>query len=822
MPTPTIHPSTRRLLALVSLFVLVLNACSFSLVDIQKLFFPTSTPSLPSGPTPTPQPSAAIRFNVTLPTPLLAGEVLSLSVVDEITGLGLNPVNYSMQGMDTLHYTVTIPFALNSIIKYRYMRQGRLPTLEDTSADKTVRYRMYFVTGSGTVEDLVSSWADSLFNSPYGRIAGQIAASTDNTTIPNVLVTAGGQQTLTDSTGAFTLEGLPAGTHNLVVYSIDGAYQTFQQGARVEVGKLTQVNLSLAPASMVNVSFTVSLPANTIHNVPVRLAGNLYQLGNTFGDLQGGLSTVAARMPVLSSLPDGRYTLSLALPVGADIRYKYTLGDGFWNAEHDSDGAFVLRQLIVPDLQTSLQVQDDVQTWQAGSYSPILFEVDVPASTPVGDVVSIQFNPYGWTEPIPMWPRGNNQWVYQLYSPLNMLGEFEYRYCRNDQCGVADDVSTTTGHHGRPISPSLAPQDLQDTVTAWSWLQSSAPAALVGFPVTPRPAGFWAGVEFLPARDPTWQVWMPLAIQDIQSRYANWLVYTPSWTVSRTSPFVFSLVPGANALWADDLDTLNHAHVANLNVALFPAANFPSDVATWWQSAARDPAWWEAWFNRYAAFAAYHADLAAKAGAQVLILGGDWVAPALPGGQVKGSSSGVPADAETRWGAILADVRQRFGGQVLWAFSYPGGLQSMPAFARNLDGVYLLWYAPLSGSNVDDMKAAAGQLLDNEVQPFQQTLGKPVILAAAYPSVNGAAGAALPAQALFQVGASTGMVDLQAQQDVYQALLLAVNERAWLGGFVSRGYYPPAALQDGSASVHGKPVEDLLWYWFGRFTGAVK
>src|SRR5659263_274802 len=85
-----------------------------------------------------------------------------------------------------------------------------------------------------------------------------------------------------------------------------------------------------------------------------------------------------------------------------------------------------------------------------------------PAYTPVTDIVSIQFNPYGWTEPIPMWPLGNNQWVYQLYSPLNMLGDFEYRYCRNDQCGIADDVQTSTGHLGRPVSTSLVPQDLQD------------------------------------------------------------------------------------------------------------------------------------------------------------------------------------------------------------------------------------------------------------------------------------------------------------------------------------------------------------------------
>ena len=814
-------PSPRRLLSLFSLLVLLLSGCSFSLLNIPKSNSPTSTPVLPSGPTSTPQPSAAITFKVTLPTPLLAGELLDLSVVDEITGLGLNPVNYAMQGMDTLHYTVTIPFAINSVVEYRYVRQGKLPTLEDDSADKTVRYRLYFVTGPGAVEDVVSSWADSLFSSPYGRITGQVVASGNNAPVPNILIVAGGQQTLTDSTGNFTLEALPVGTHNLVAFAIDGAYQTFQQGARVEAGKSTQVTLALTQASMVNVVFTLSVPANTLQTVPVRLAGSLYQLGDTFSDLQGGLSTVAARMPVLTPLADGRYSITLALPAGADIRYKYTLGDGFWNAEHSTDGAFVLRQFVVPASQTPVQVQDTVQTWQAGTASPILFEVNVPAYTPVGDSVSIQFNPYGWTEPLPMWPRGNNQWVYQLYSPLNMLGDFEYRYCRNDQCGIADDVATVPGQRGRLVSTSLAPQDLQDTITGWNWLQASTPAALVGQPVTQRTTGFWAGVEFLPAPDPTWQVWTPMAIQDVKSRYANWLVLAPTWSVSRTNPFVFSPIPGVDALWDDNLDTISHAHASNLSTALFPAINLSSDAAAWWQSAPRDAAWWEAWFNGYAAFAAYHADLAAKAGANALILGGDWVAPALPGGQVNGTGSGVLADAETRWDAILADVRQRFSGQVFWAVSYPGGLQSVPAFLNNLDGVYLLWYAPLNGSSVEDMRASAGKLLDDEIQPFQADLGKPVILAVAYPSTNGAANAALSAQTLFQPGKSQALVNLQAQEDVYQALMLAVNERAWLGGFVSRGYYTPAALQDGSASVHGKPAEDVLWYWFGRFLGAV-
>ena len=819
MRTFFFKPSARSLLAVASLLVIFLSGCSLSLLNNPVPIPPTSTAYIPAGPTATPQPSAAVTFKVKLPSPLQAGEVLNLSVVDEVTGLGLNPVNYAMQGMDALQYTVTIPFALNSVVKYRYVRQGSLPILEDTSADKPVRYRLYHVTGPGAVEDVVSAWAGSLFSSPAGRITGQILDSNSGKPLVNILIAGGGQQTLSDSNGNFILEALPAGTHNLAAYAMDGSYKTFQQGATVEADKTTKVTFKLTPADMVNITFTVAVPAGTIQNVPIRLAGNLTQLGDTFGDLQGGLSTVAARMPVLAPQPDGRYSLTLALPAGMDIHYKYTLGDGFWNAEHSSNGSFVVRQMIVPT--APIQVQEAVETWQSGSFSSVLFEVNAPANTPVGDVVSIQFNPYGWTEPMPMWPRGNNQWVYQLYSPLDMLGDFEYRYCRNDQCGVADDMETAPGKPGRPVSTSLVPQDLQDSISAWAWLQPASTSPVVAVPVNAFPGEFRAGVEFLPSRDPTWQAWIPLAVQDVKGRFANFVVLSPTWSVSQTNPFVFSSVPGPDPLWSDNQDTSNHVRASGMSVALFPQVNLPGDPAKWWGTTPRDAAWWESWFQRYTAFADTHADLAEKVGAQALILGGDWVAPALPGGEVNGASSGVPVDAEARWHTILADVRQRYHGQVLWAVSYPGGLKSAPAFANNLDGIYLLWSAPLNGSSVNDLKAAAGQLLDNDIRPFQTSLNRPVFLAAAYPSAEGAAGEPLSVQALFQPGAAQAQVNLQAQADVYQALLMAVNERAWLGGFISRGYYPAAALQDASASVHGKPAEDVLWYWYGRMMGEV-
>jgi hypothetical protein len=49
------------------------------------------------------------------------------------------------------------------------------------------------------------------------------------------------------------------------------------------------------------------------------------------------------------------------------VRYKYTLGDGFWNAEHKANAEFNVRQLIVPEEDTV--INESVETWQAGSNS---------------------------------------------------------------------------------------------------------------------------------------------------------------------------------------------------------------------------------------------------------------------------------------------------------------------------------------------------------------------------------------------------------------------------------------------------------------------
>jgi hypothetical protein len=814
-----------------SIIVILLSSCQFNIFGLG-----TTTPSasIPFPPPPEPQPMAEVFFATTIPSPLLPGETLVLSVVDEVTGLVLNPTNYIMQPGDSLHYYIAIPFAVNSVVKYRYMKQSSVPIFEDNYKDLTVRYRLYFVGGPGEVLDTITSWNGNPYTGDVGRITGRVVSETDGAGIPDILICAGGNQTLSDSNGEFVLEGIAPGTQNLVAYSLDGRFQPFQQGAKIIADKRTPVNIRMASAPLVNVVFSVIVPANTVPSAPIHLAGNLFQLGNSFGDLKGGVNGVAVNMPVLTPMLDGRYTLSMMLPAGADIQYKYTLGDGFWNAEHSVGGDFNIRQLIVPN--SGGVIQDVIETWQSGPSAPILFEVTAPAETPKTDIVSIQFNPYGWTEPLQMWPLGNNRWVYQLFSPLNMLGSFEYRYCRNDQCGISDDAATSGNSPGRFVSTSLTPQDLQVEIKSWKWVSGVVPEIKQeDVIVQARDPGFWAGVEFQSKYNPTWRPWIKQAFQNISSFGSNWIVLSPTWTYQGNNPFEFSLIPGQDQIGFESIETINAARAHNLNTAIFPTAKFPLSEEEWWKTATRDTKWWDAWFARYRSFSLYYADLAMANNVQTLIIGGNWLGPALPGGILSdGSSSNVPADVEARWSSLVAEIRQHYNGQIFWAINYPGGLTNAPGIIYELDGIYLLWHAPLSiemQPSVSDMQNIAAGMLDNEIRSFQMTFQKPLVISVSYPSITGTSKACIPDEVggcvkwsdLDQPSITLGIVeiDMQAQFDAYQALLRAVNERSWISGFISRGYYPPVALQDPSNSINGKPTEALLNYWFPRFIGII-
>ncbi|HEB65297.1 MAG TPA: carboxypeptidase regulatory-like domain-containing protein, partial [Chloroflexi bacterium] len=661
MNTPETRPFPGRGRRRIAFWVALL------LLGVQSACTGAAPPPAPS-PQVTLPPEAYVTFEVTIPANTPAQEGVSLVVLDEVTGLALNPARYPMEAQDATHYRVEVAFPLNTMVKYRYEREGEIALPEHNTDNRQVRYRLFRVLGPATVQDSVSRWVDTPFEGQTGRLQGRLIEAESGAPLPGILLTCAGRQTYTAADGSYTLEGLPVGTHWLVAYAPNGRHEPFQQQVEIAPQATTPAILTLAKRPLVNVTFVVSPPADMPPLLPMRLAGNLSTLGNTYADLEGGISTPALRLPRLSARPDGRHTLSLQLPSGAEVRYKYTLGDGYWNAEHTAAGDFRVRRLLVPD--HDVEIEDRVETWYDGEHPYLTFDVRVPPETPPEEMVAVQLSSFGWMEPFPMWEVEANHWTYFIFSPLEGITDLHYRYCRNAQCGLADAADTAgERHQGHTLDLRAANTPGPEVVAAWQWWEGEPAEKTPPFGTTPRPAGFAAGVAFPPAYAPSWQALYPQALERARGMHANTVIFSPAWHFTRNQPAVLEPVSGVDASWEDWRDLSFQAMRRGLQVALYPQPQAALSSEAWWQAAPQDAAWRKGWFEMYRRFALHHALLAESIGAQSLILGGPWVTPALP------EAESAPPDAEAHWRALLDEIRLYYHGELRWALPYrPGDL----------------------------------------------------------------------------------------------------------------------------------------------------
>ena len=150
--------------------------------------------------------------------------------------------------------------------------------------------------------------------------------------IPSLMVSAGGAQTISAADGSFLLEGLPPGVHNLTLYAMDGSYQPFPargtRGGRLDypgrnpnaAGKILQIS-----------SLSSSPPKGPCRWSRCAWQATCTRWATPSPTWRSGASTLPVNMPRMSTLPDGRYTLTLSL---ADRRrYPLQIYPGRWLLE---------------------------------------------------------------------------------------------------------------------------------------------------------------------------------------------------------------------------------------------------------------------------------------------------------------------------------------------------------------------------------------------------------------------------------------------------------------------------------------------------------
>lgn len=743
-------------------------------------------------------PQAEVVFQVTLPSAIPQDSKLMFEMVDDVTGLAFNPPRYEMTQQDERTYFVKLDLVIGSAVKYRYVRQADVSTVEFDPHGNQVRFRLAEINGPAIFQDSVSAWVDQSFTGKVGRITGQMFDASGNTPVQNLLICADGLQTTTASDGTFILEGVSVGTHNLVAYSMDGAYASFQQGVVVSEGANTPVVAALTKRPTVNVTFNVTMPKDFVTDLPLRLATNLQSLGNAYTDLSSGSTMVAANLPIFTKKSGSTYTLTLSLPTGVDLRYKVTLGDGLWNGELSDQGSFILRQLLVGTKDQNVNLK--VATFTTPGFAPVSFDVLDSAGLPADEVVSIQFNPFGWFEPIPMLKSSDREWKFTLYSPMNILGPVEYRFCRNSSCESGSSVASTP----QAFTPSSTTQELTTTVTQWSNLQNyqlSPDQLITASDGISARTDFLAGFELSPDYSASEAIYSKYGLEKVLNTGSNFVIISPTWTAIRNNPPIFSSLPGENINFTDYALQFGQIRSKGAQVAVFPQMKFEGSSTNFWKAASKE-GWNQSWFDRYERFILNSADWATQSGADALILGD----PSINFGE----------KTNEKWQTLVSQARSRFSGKIIGVFVYPLDDQT-PAWLNSVDEIYILYSPTLSQDSATTTQTLIEfmqQDLTNNLYSKLKDLNKPVIIGINYPSAQNAFAGCKDDSGSCLNSWGSGNTDIFVQLKIYNAAIIASSKQGWINGFISRNFNPEAALSDNSSSINGKPAMDILWFWY--------
>lgn len=757
-------------------------------------------------------------FQARLFQPLAEGETLYFELVDEITGIALNPTRYKMEAIGSAEFAVRMPLPVGSLVRYRYVRDSAQNVIEKDAKGEKVLYRLYKVTGPGQVNDLVASWDEQKYIAETGEISGFIYDVDTEAPLGEILVAVNGQQTYTSFDGFFVFENVPTGEFPIVAVHPDGLYEVFQQNAVVAGNSVTPATFGMKRSKQVKVTFEVHIPEDTHPNAVIRMLGNLHRLGSSFSELADGTSIVPSITPVLEHVKDDLYSVSLELPAGLDLRYKYSIGDGFVNAEHAADSTFKVRQLIVPGRDTI--IRDQIESWYSSGSAPVQFRVAVPPNTPTSDSISIQFNPYAWMQPIPMWKNGENEWTYTLYGPFDYLDQSQYRFCRNEACGISDDA-ITRGVNGLGYLLDLTngtPLTINYQIAQWHGLQD------VKYNVDTSATAdnlLIKGFQMKTPYDPKWAPHLDKGMIEAAVNGGNWIFFNPTWTFE--SDGSARLNPGLDPMSTDIRSFLRLTNDAGLNFALYPQLNAEVSSDRYWNSTELTYNWWQRWFTNYQRFVLNYADFASQHGINTIIIGGKSVSPAFPNGKLpNGSFSNTPYNFSEQWDGLISEIRSRYSGQVGFAIPYSDNLDQLPEFISKVDFLYVEMSSALTDSTtpkVRDMQSRVSSILDNEVYKLYAIYQKPVILSIDYSALDGSASDCLNLNAscgeiLNMSTSETLTIDTYEQADVYYSFLQESAARSWIMGLISDGFNPSVAVQDVSSSVHGKPAMQVLSAFF--------
>src|SRR5258707_4720512 len=183
-------PALKR--ALAALALCLVTACG--LLPVPHLVFDTPQPPATAGPPPTTAPSSTITFKVHIPPGTPANSAPAVRLMDEVSGASRTIVLVSTGNNQ---WSGGATATMGTVLRYKYIRP--LPSLveETTATAQPVRFRLLAAASSATsADDIVAGWTDLPFAGAVGGMDGRVWNSNTQQGVMGILVSAGGQQTI--------------------------------------------------------------------------------------------------------------------------------------------------------------------------------------------------------------------------------------------------------------------------------------------------------------------------------------------------------------------------------------------------------------------------------------------------------------------------------------------------------------------------------------------------------------------------------------------------------------------------------------------------
>ena len=296
-----------------------------------------------------------------------------------------------------------------------------------------------------------------------------------------------------------------------------------------------------------------------------------------------------------------------------------------------------------------------------------------------------------------------------------------------------------------------------------------------------------------------------LSLQHLRQTGADWtslLVTAYQGTINDTRiDFQGSGTPTDASL----LDIMDYAHELGLEVMLKPHVDLLDDPSHYRGEIGPNfrEADWAEWFASYREFILHYAGLAAAAEADLFCVG---------------CELGTTVSHEAEWRVLVAEIRVVYSGPLVYADNL---VETQPNAVGWWDAVdYIGEDAYPTLSQVQD---PAQDELDRAWQTYMGKLellvsrwDKPLIITeVGFRSVEGGARNPWDWQ-------RAGAVDLEIQEQCYQAVFRGINDQTWLAG-IYWWQWSPDPSEGGPADTgytpHGKPAEDVLRAWFASAWG---